>query len=221
MATYKKITLQLDGVSIAADSVVLGSSDGLYGIKLVSDDSVAVADGVAVLNPELGEYKYDVSNLTANVEYQISWRVVYDGQTQYIVDTFTLSDAFVITANDIFELCAGDIIGRRTSTGIIDVTKTAKWKNRVPGILTIWQTEMAIALDVDIPDPIMEISDAITINDRLSGAYFLASKLLIVEDPSSASYYEQKFEDMKKLLLKRQPQSFEAIEDVYPISGGE
>jgi hypothetical protein len=88
MATVKTITITESGVNVAADSVVLGSSDGSYGIKRTSDSVVVVPYGTAVDNTSVGVYEYDISGLVVGTQYTISWKITSVGVTQYATETF-------------------------------------------------------------------------------------------------------------------------------------
>lgn len=120
----------------------------------------------------------------------------------------------MITAQQIFNL-ACDLIGKRQSNGTIDPGKTAIYKARAPGILTLWQNEVELLLSIPMSDPIVTMDQTMTVDDRTSGPYYLASKLLLVEDPASSSYFEQKSDENKSLFGKRQVAVETAIKDVY------
>jgi hypothetical protein len=45
--------------------------------------------------------------------------------------------------------------------------------------------------------------------------YGLAAHLLLDENPSAASYYQQRYDELKATLTRGLPQSSEDIEDVY------
>ena len=120
-----------------------------------------------------------------------------------------------MTGQQIFDIAVGDLIGKRQSTGIIDAAKTLRWAKRTPGILTAWQNEMATILNVTTPTAITALTDVISIADNASGQFYLAAQLLLVEDPASSSYYNQKFEENRNDLLRRQPSSYVTITDSY------
>lgn len=52
----------------------------------------------------------------------------------------------------------------------------------------------------------------------MSGAYFLSATLLLIEDPASASYFQQMYESMKLESQLKQPSSESAIVDIYSIN---
>jgi len=221
MAINKQITITSGGILKNADSVVLGSSDALYGIKKVTDGTIPVAYGATTLNPSTGIYTYDVSALIPDIEYIISWKITTGTNVQYITDIFTLTGSALYTVQTIFDLAVGDLIAKRQANGIIDQSKVAKWKALTPGILTAWQTEMAILLNVTVPDTLSSMTNGITITDKSTAHYYLASQLLLVEDPSSSSFYNQKFEENRNVRVRKQPAEEQLVTDVYSSSDSE
>ena len=119
------------------------------------------------------------------------------------------------TVQEVFDVAVGDLIGKRQADGTIDQLKVAKWKQRTPGILTAWQNEMAVLLNVDIPEPLTSMTDEITIDAKNCAEFYLASQLLIVEDPSSSSFYNTKYEENRNTRVRKQPATEETITDVY------
>lgn len=87
---YKTLNFYVNNVLADATSVVLGSADGTYGIKNLDNGTVVVPNNTAVIHYNTGVYRYDVSALSPNVKYQISWQIVYNGTTQYATATFTI-----------------------------------------------------------------------------------------------------------------------------------
>ena len=119
------------------------------------------------------------------------------------------------TVQEVFDVAVGDLIGKRQADGTIDQLKVAKWKARTLGILTSWQNEMAVLLNVDVPDPLTSMTDEITIDAKNCAEFYLASQLLIVEDPSSSSFYNTKYEENRNTRVRKQPATEETITDVY------
>lgn len=119
-----------------------------------------------------------------------------------------------VTALQIFNQSM-DLMDKRSATGSIDVTKTNRYKVRTPNILTMWQNELATELMIEIPDAIIDLSQVITVTDTISGHYYLASVLLLTEDSDTASYFQQKFEENRRLYMSRRPTKISRIVDVY------
>jgi hypothetical protein len=126
----------------------------------------------------------------------------------------------ILTGQDIFNQ-AMDLISKRKPDGTIDENKTKVYNARSPGLLTMWQNEIELYLGTTLSEPITSLTDTITVNDKSSGAYFLAANFLLVEDPDSASFFQQKFEELRKLQLNRQVATEEDIEDSYSWSSSE
>jgi hypothetical protein len=68
-----------------------------------------------------------------------------------------------------------------------------------------------------IPTKITSLTDSIEVDDitAMSGAYFLATHLLLVESPDEASFFNSMYEDLKKESIIKQPASITEIVDVY------
>lgn len=95
------ITLEytVNGSPTTADSVVLSSSDGTYGIKNTVTGAVVVADGTAVTLVSVGNYSYTTTPLVAG-DYEASWEVTYGAITEYFVQTFSI-DATAATVDGV------------------------------------------------------------------------------------------------------------------------
>lgn len=120
----------------------------------------------------------------------------------------------MITAQSIFDMTC-DLISKRSANGTIDAGKTATYRARSLGLLTLWQNEIELSIGADISDPITNLSQAITVDDRVSGPYYLAAKLVLIEDPGASSYFEQKADELKNLFMRRQKAVEVVITDVY------
>jgi len=120
----------------------------------------------------------------------------------------------MITAQQIFNQ-AMDLMDKRSATGSIDATKTARYKTRALNIITMWQNEIATELMMIIPDAITDLTQNITVTDAISGQYYLASSLLLTEDSDSASFFQEKFIENKRLFLSKRPAKITPITDMY------
>lgn len=71
-----------------------------------------------------------------------------------------------------------------------------------------------------VPTKITSLTNTLQVDDitAMSGAYFLATHLLLVEDPDSASFFNGMYEDMKREADIKQPASETENEDVYGTS---
>jgi hypothetical protein len=71
---------------------------------------------------------------------------------------------------------------------------------------------------VPIPITITNLAQELEIDDTAALnclTYFLASHLLLMEDPEIASFYNQMYMEARKVMALKQPNSIENIEDVY------
>lgn len=66
-----------------ASSVVLGSEDGTFGIKDMTNDTVIAPNGTATQNPSIGRYQTALDVDNDNI-YLVSWRIVTDSTTDAV-----------------------------------------------------------------------------------------------------------------------------------------
>lgn len=71
-----------------------------------------------------------------------------------------------------------------------------------------------------VPIPITSLTQTLQVDEisSMSGAYFLASHLLLVEDPDSASYFNQRYEELKMESNIKTPATATQIIDIYGIT---
>lgn len=68
---------------------------------------------------------------------------------------------------------------------------------------------------------IKSLSDTLDLDDYCALSilpYGLAAQLFTAEDPRQASFFQQRYEDLKSLVARGFPQEFEGIDDVYSDS---
>lgn len=118
------------------------------------------------------------------------------------------------TAQNVFDL-AMDLLDERLESGSTDTNNTSVFKVRTPGLLTLWQNEMALGLLITAPNPITALTDTMTIVYPDNAAYYLAAHLSLVEDPSTASFFNERFIETKAAILRKQPSTIIPITDVY------
>lgn len=120
-----------------------------------------------------------------------------------------------MTANTVFGL-AVDLIDERLSTGVINTNATNVYLKRTPGLLNVWQGELYTKLhSATAPTDIVNMTDNLTYNYGYNAAYFLAANFLITEEPSTAAFFNEKYEETLKAILKVRPAVIEAVTDVY------
>lgn len=73
-----------------------------------------------------------------------------------------------------------------------------------------------------VPILLTSMTDALQADEvtSMSGAYFLAAHLLLVEDPASASFFNERYLELKALSSVKTPATITDIIDVYSMGGG-
>lgn len=120
---------------------------------------------------------------------------------------------------DVFEL-AMSLMDELDEEGAAETTRTADYVRRTPGIVTALLAEMrtmcCLSGDwVRLTGLDDELADT---DERYAlGAlpYGLAAGLLVDENPSSAAFFQQRYEEMRNLYLARLPVELELIESYY------
>jgi len=116
------------------------------------------------------------------------------------------------TGEETFSLCMA-LIDEYNDNGTVDATATIDYRAKTPALLTIMVTELARKEGVE-SSIITDLADDLVVSDytaRVVLPYGLAAHLMLDENPSVASFFNQKFEEMKRNI----PVAFEAITDVY------
>ena len=127
----------------------------------------------------------------------------------------------------IFDTTMGLIDEVNEQTGSTDTSDTKEYKVRTLFILNTLRGELYPYSDTfkDIEPgkrPIVSIienfDDDIDLDDYICQTimpYGLAAHLLLDENPTSAAYFNERYEELKAQLARGLPQSSEDIEDVY------
>ena len=113
------------------------------------------------------------------------------------------------------------------ATGKADTSDTKEYKNRTLRILNILRGELFPYSDTftagaagkrPICPAIDDFTSAIELDDYICQSvlpYGLAAHLLMQEDPTSANYFQQRYDELKSLLARGLPAESEDIGDVY------
>jgi hypothetical protein len=107
------------------------------------------------------------------------------------------------TVQEVFNLTMA-LIDEILDSGIISTADTISYQVRTPSLISLGQTEIA---------KILSISDY---SAKGILPYFLATKLMIDENPDTASYFNGKYEELKRTITKSEAQ----MTDNYYISDG-
>nr|DAS16695.1 MAG TPA: hypothetical protein [Caudoviricetes sp.]DAS48765.1 MAG TPA: hypothetical protein [Caudoviricetes sp.] len=133
------------------------------------------------------------------------------------------------TAQRVFDITMGLIDEVNENSGETDTADTREYKMRTLLILNALRGELypySDTYEVETPGerPIVAvISDfetPIDLDDYICQTvlpYGLAAQLLLDENPSAASFFQQRYEELRNNLSKGFPQDGEAITDVYGV----
>ena len=127
-------------------------------------------------------------------------------------------------AEDIFTMTMA-MIDEMNDNGTLDPTTTAEYRAKTPAILTMFQNEIfgiknryrKIEEQV-FPVAIVDLKQNVQVDDIEANTLLtngLASHLMIHENKALASFYQERYEEMKGLYLKPTPLEIETREDVY------
>ena len=132
------------------------------------------------------------------------------------------------TPQQVFELAMALMDELNESTGQADTGDTTEYKNRTIPILNVLRGELypysdTYARDVEqgrrpISTFIRSFEIPIYLDDYICQSvlpYGLAAHLLMQEDPTSANFFQQRYDELKAMLARGLPSESEDIVDVY------
>lgn len=127
------------------------------------------------------------------------------------------------TGKDIFS-AAMSIMDELSAAGEAVHSDTMEYEQRAPAILNVMLTEIKV-LRGDASDwlPLEGLDEPVPVETNYAlGAmpYGLAANLLVDENPTAASFYQQRYEELRTLFVSRLPASVEDIEMLYGGVGG-
>ena len=124
------------------------------------------------------------------------------------------------TVEDVFKAAMG-LMDELSTTGEAKTGDTKEYEYRTPGIVNMMISEYRmlagqaggfVAVE-GLEDYILKIDDTYAIGVM---QYGLAANLLVDENPTAASFYEQRYEEMRNLYFSRRPaEDGEEIVDLY------
>ena len=121
----------------------------------------------------------------------------------------------MVTLLDVFQLSC-NLIDETLATGAVNATTTAVYKARTVGLLNIWQSEMSTELLLDVsPVTLTAITDTLAVNYPNCAAYFLSAHLMLVEDSAMASFFNQRYEEIKAKIIRNRPAKATRIVDIF------
>ncbi len=123
--------------------------------------------------------------------------------------------------NEVFDATMG-LMDELSSKGEAQTSDTKEYVYRTPAIMNILTAEFHseagstgdfLAVE-DFEDYLAGIPDGYALSVL---PYGLAANLLVDENPTAASFFEQRYEEMMKRYIRRMPAEFESITDVYGV----
>lgn len=133
------------------------------------------------------------------------------------------------TAQRVFDITMGLIDEVNENSGETDTADTREYKVRTLLILNALRGELYPYSDTynvetagerPIVAVISDFETPIDLDDYICQTvlpYGLAAQLLLDENPSAASFFQQRYEELRNNLSKGFPQDGEAITDVYGV----
>lgn len=134
----------------------------------------------------------------------------------------------------VFEL-AINLMDELDDTGAYDTEDTAEYKNRTLGIINVLRGELYPYSDTykknqdwatgrrPIVKALSSLNTNIDLDDYICQTvmpYGLAAHLLMDENPSSAGFFQQRYDELKAMLAAGLPAESEDITDIYGSTGG-
>ncbi len=112
------------------------------------------------------------------------------------------------------------IMDELSANGEALTTDTKEYEYRTPAIINMMIAELKMLTgDTDNWVPVETLDDYITGADTTYAlgamGYGLAANLLVDENPTAASFYEQRYEEMRAQYVARQPAAMGQVEDIY------
>ena len=126
----------------------------------------------------------------------------------------------MVFVNEVFG-AAMALMDELSVTGNAQTRDTQEYSNRTCAIMNILTAEYSaltgggfLAVE-ELEDALIGIPDGYALSVL---PYGLAANLLVDENPTAASFYQQRYEDMMKKFVSHMPARFEDITDVYGVS---
>lgn len=124
----------------------------------------------------------------------------------------------MLTARDIFS-AAMSIMDELSAAGEAANSDTREYEQRTPAILNVLLTELKVLCGDDadwLPLEGMDEPVPVETNYALGAMpYGLAANLLVDENPTAASFYQQRYEELRALFVSRLKASVEDIDMLY------
>lgn len=120
-----------------------------------------------------------------------------------------------LTYETVFSL-AMDLMDERLPSGQISASDTQEYRAKTPGILTMLATELLKISGDSTGELVTDLSEEVPLpgsTTLLVLPYGLAAHLLIDENPDTAAFFQQRYEELKRKTAGKSVQ----ITDVYGL----
>lgn len=124
-----------------------------------------------------------------------------------------------VAISDVFN-AAMAIMDELSNTGEAQTTDTKEYEYRTPSIINMMVSELK-TLTNDREDwlPVESMDDLVPEANTSYAlgcmAYGLAANLLVDENPTAASFYQQRYEELRDIYVSRQSASIDDITNLY------
>lgn len=121
-----------------------------------------------------------------------------------------------VTGEEVFRI-AMVLIDEVTDQGTINASDVMDYKGKAPALLTTLQAELLPITET--PTIINDLTMPLKLSDKICLMvlpYGLAANYMLTEDKSAASYFNQKFEELRAKI----PTKIVPISDKYNVTGG-
>lgn len=122
--------------------------------------------------------------------------------------------------SDVFN-AAMALMDELDTSGQAQTRDTKEYEYRTPGIVNMMIAELnLLGGNRDNWVPTESLEDFVAVDNTYALGvmiYGLAANLLVDENPTAASFYQQRYDELRSLYLSRHAADLEDIEDVYGI----
>lgn len=124
-----------------------------------------------------------------------------------------------VEVRQVFEQAMG-LMDELSNTGQAQSTDTKEYEYRVPAIINMLVAELKILLgDAKAWSPVESLDDYIPLADTTYAlgamGYGLAANLWVDENAAAASFFQQRYEEMRSQYVRGRPAAMEEIEPFY------
>lgn len=118
--------------------------------------------------------------------------------------------------SDVFN-AAMALMDELAASGQAQTADTKEYEYRTPGIVNMMVAEMNLLLG-QTWSMVSSMTDQMDADDNFALSalpYGLGANLLVDENAAAASFYQQRYEELKRYYISTRPAELETVEDVY------